>query len=241
MPKSDRWFKMNEVLRELSREIGADYTEGDGPFSWGFRIEGSVHSYGAVHAHVAPWTVAIGSCTVVSKGSTSKGSTSTQMYAPYVNPDGFRFSIVRTSFFLGLGKKLGLVRHIVVGFPEFDEAFVIRGNDEERVRSLFADPKFRGLIQAQPTFRMDVKDKPWPFAIGAEPYFPENVDVLLFQVPKAITDVGQFKALFDAFIATLEQLCQLGAARREPPGVEPWGLFGLAMPKLSRPQIKEKP
>ena len=76
MLSSDRKFQMNEVLRELSREIGADYNEGDGPFIRGFRLEGSVHLYGAVHAHVAPWTVTIGSYT------SSNESTFTQMYAP---------------------------------------------------------------------------------------------------------------------------------------------------------------
>lgn len=234
MPSSDRKFKMNEVLRELSLEIGADYKEGEGPYiQRRIRLAGLIHSYGVVHAHVAPWTVTIASYT------DSREDTFTQMYVPYVNPDGFRFWIARRGtadlLFCRLVKKLGLGKLIdVVGFPEFDEAFAIAGNNKGRVRTLFADPKFRGLIQAQPTFRMEVRDKPWSFAIGAEPSFPENVDVLLFEVLEAITDVGQLKTLFDAFIATLEQLCQLGSAQRVPPGVEPWGLFGVAMPVFGR-------
>ena len=28
-----------------------------------------------------------------------------------------------------------------VGYPEFDEAFIIQGNDEAKLRALFANPK----------------------------------------------------------------------------------------------------
>jgi hypothetical protein len=225
---------MDEVLRQFSRETGAEYHAGDGPYRRMMIRLGKhwLHSFGTVHARVGPWTVSIGGYL------RERERAFTQIYAPYVNPDGFRFSIARTNFFWDLGKKFNLIRYINVGFPEFDRAFVIGGYDEGRVRTLFADPKFRELILAQPAFGMDVKDKPWPFAIGTEPYFPEDVDILLLQVREGATDFGQLKALLDVFVATLERLCQLGSARREPPGVEPWGLFGTAIPKLSPPPIR---
>ena len=75
--------------------------------------------------------------------------TYTRMRAPYVNPEGFRFTIYRKGLFSELGKLLGM-QDIEVGDPEFDEAFIIKGNDEARVRELFADPKLRPLILAQP-------------------------------------------------------------------------------------------
>ena len=48
------------------------------------------------------------------------------MRAPYINPEGFRFTIYRKGFFSGLGKLLGM-QDIEIGDPEFDEAFIIQG------------------------------------------------------------------------------------------------------------------
>src|SRR4029078_2118248 len=101
----------------------------------------------------------------------------TRMRAPYVNPEGFRFTIYRKGFFSDLGKLLGM-QDIEVSDPEFDEAFVIKGNDEDRVRDLFANAKIRQMIQDQPKIRLDVKDSEGWFG----PKFPENVDELHFQV-----------------------------------------------------------
>ena len=87
-----------------------------------------------MQATVGPWTVTLDTYTVSTQDSTSF----TRMRAPYVNPEGFRFTIYRKSVFSGLGKMLGM-QDIEVGDPEFDEAFIIKANNEPRVQHLFAD------------------------------------------------------------------------------------------------------
>ena len=62
------------------------------------------------------------------------------MRAPYVNPEGFRFTIYRKGLFSDLGKLLGM-QDIEVGDPEFDEAFIIKGNDESKVRDALRQPQ----------------------------------------------------------------------------------------------------
>ena len=141
-------------------------------------------------------------------------STYTRMRAPYVNPEGFRFTIYRKGFFSDLGKLLGM-QDIEVGDPEFDEAFIIKGNDESKVRDLFANPKIRQMIQDQPKIRLEVKDSEGWFG----PKFPEDVDELHFQVVGVIKDVERLKSLFDLFAAVLDQLCQIGSAYKQEPGV----------------------
>jgi hypothetical protein len=88
-----------------------------------------------------------------------------------VNPEGFRFTVYRKGFFSDLGKLLGM-QDIEVGEPEFDEAFIIEGNDEERVRDLFANAKIRQMIQDQPQIQLEVKDSEGWF--GSK--FPQDVD-----------------------------------------------------------------
>ena len=140
--------------------------------------------------------------------------TYTRMRAPYINPEGFRFTIYRKNLFSDLGKLLGM-QDIEVGDPEFDEAFIIKGNDESKVRDLFANPKIRQMIQDQPKIRLGVKDSEGWFG----PKFPEDVDELYFQVVGVIKDVERLKALFDLFAAVLDQLCRIGSAYKQEPGI----------------------
>ncbi len=188
-----------EVWQQLCREIGAEFVAG------GF-WKGS-----KVQVRVGPWVITLDTHTV-SAGEHSQ--TFTRIRAPFVNPDGFRFTIYRKGFLTELGKLLGM-QDIEVGDPEFDEAFVIQGNDEYRVRDLFDDPALRSLALAQPRLRLCVKDDEGWF--GAQ--FPEGVDELHFQAGGVIKDVDRLKGLFDLFAAVLERLCRIGSAPRKDPGV----------------------
>jgi hypothetical protein len=194
------WFgpSKDEVWRQLSQEIGAEFVEGR--FFKGSRVQ----------AHVGPWTVTLDTGTSDEDGE----SPATRLRVPYINPEGFRFTLYRKGFFSDLGKLLG-TQDIEVGDPEFDEAFIIKGNDESKVRDLFANPKIRQMIQAQPKIRLRVKDSEGWFG----PKFPENVDELYFQVVGVIKDVERLKALFDLFAAVLDQLCRIGSAYKQEPGI----------------------
>jgi hypothetical protein len=189
----------DEVWRQICQEIGAKFVEGGG---W----KGN-----KVQAVVGPWTVTLDTHTV----STGKSSvTYTRMRAPYINSEGFRFTIYRKGVFSGLGKMLGM-QDIEVGEPAFDEAFIIQGNNEQRVQHLFASKQLRALVEAQPTIKLDVKDSEGWFG----PKFPDNVDELHFLVVGVIKDAERLKSLFDLFAALLEQLCKIGSAYKQEPGV----------------------
>jgi len=45
------------------------------------------------------------------------------------------------------------------------------------------------------------------------------VDELYFQVNGEIKDVERLKALFDLFAAVLDQLCRIGSAYKQEPGI----------------------
>jgi hypothetical protein len=141
--------------------------------------------------------------------------TFTRMRAPYVNPENFRFTIYRKGFFSDLGKFLGM-QDIEVGDPEFDEAFIIKCNNEHRVQVLFSDPKIRQMIRDQPQIQLEVKDSEGWFG----PNFPQDVDELHFQVVGVIKDVERLKALFDLFAAVLNQLCKIRSAYKQDAGVK---------------------
>ena len=189
----------DEVWRQLCQEIGATF------------VEGGAWKGNKVQAAVGPWTVTLDSYTVSSQHSQV---TYTRMRAPYVNPEGFRFTIYRKSIFSGLGKMLGM-QDIEIGDAEFDEAFIIKANNEPRVQHLFSDVRLRAFVQAQSKILLQVKDSEGWFG----PKFPENVDELHFQVVGVLKDVERLKSLFDLFAAVLERLCKIGSAYKQEPGV----------------------
>ena len=112
------WFgpSKDEIWRQLCEEIGAEFV--DGGFWKGSKVQ----------VHAKPWTITLDTYT---DRAARAQATYTRMRAPYINPEGFRFTIYRKGFFSGLGKLLGM-QDIEVGDPDFDEAFIIQGTTSRR-------------------------------------------------------------------------------------------------------------
>jgi hypothetical protein len=188
-----------DVWKQLAEQLGADF------------VEGGFAKADKVQAHVKDWIVTLDTYVV----STGKVTTIlTRMRAPYVNADNFRFKVYRKGFFTEFGKMLGM-QDVEVGFPDFDEAFVVKGNDETKLRSLFSNTKIRELMAAQPSIHLEVRDDEGWF--GA--HFPEGVDELRFHVVGVIKDINRLKLLFDLFAEVLNQLCHTGSAYERDPDI----------------------
>jgi hypothetical protein len=195
------WFgpSREEVWRQLSTAIEGRY------------VDGGFMRTDKVEAGHGPWIVTLDTYTV----STGKSTVIyTRIRAPYVNPDSFRFTIYRKGLFSELGKRLGM-QDIDVGDPQFDDAFIIQGTDEMKIRTLLSDPKLRALLLGQPQLHLEVKDDEGWFGQS----FPDGVDELVFQVTGVIKDVPRLQELFALFAETLDQLCRIGSAYEQAPGV----------------------
>lgn len=188
-----------EIWQQLANEIHADYVNKG--FWEGDRVE----------AHVDNWIVVLDTYTV----STGKSSiTYTRMRAPFINRDGFYFKIYRSGLFTELGKLLGM-EDINIGYEEFDEDFVIKSNYADKVTRLLSSQKLRSLIEAHPAFNLEIKDDEGFFF----KHFPEGVDELYFTVTGVIKDVDRLKELYEIFAEVLRELCELGSASSEEPGI----------------------
>jgi hypothetical protein len=191
----------DEVWKNLCAEIGADFI--DGGFWKGDKVELRVAD---------AWTVTLDVFSVLRGKRRQKY---TRLRVPFVSLDDLRFLIYRKGPFAGLGKLLG-VQDIEVGEPVFDEAFVIQGNNEAKVRALFANPEIQNLLQDQPEVRFELKDNQGRFWET----LPESVDVLQFQVKGVLKDVNQLKGLFYLFIEVLQELYLQGTVSRMDTGVK---------------------
>lgn len=157
------------------------------------------------------WTIVLDTYTV----STGKSSvTYTRIRAPFVNRGGFRFRVYREGFFSGIAKLFG-AQDIVVGDDAFDEAFVVKSNDEAGAARLLSGERVKALFHAQESVDLAIKDDDgfW------QTHFPENADELYFVAGGVIKDVERLKGLFDLFGEVLISLVETGIAEDAEPGV----------------------
>lgn len=222
------WASSKEkVWEEFAREIGAEFVKG------GFR------RHDEVVAFVKRWIV-----TLDTWGSSSPqggSQTWTRMRAPYVSKGGLRFEVVHKGWFARLWRKFFGAKDIEVGYPEFEHGFIIKANDESRVRALLRNPKIRQLIQAQPGIRFKAQDIlgsglvaagaediDWlskrlsskarmPGESWAQVRDSDPMRVLVAEVGGDIKDVNRLKSLFELFAETLNHLCGIGSASAEGP------------------------
>lgn len=192
--------KKDEIWRQFAEAIKADF------------VESSFLQNSMVQAKVKAWTITLDT---YRESSGKDRTTYTRMRAPYVNRDGFRFKIFRSSVFSNIGIFFGL-QDIEIGYPAFDDAFVIQSNDKVQVRALFANPQIRHLVEAQPKLWLEVRDdRNWD---GNR--FPENVTELYFQCRGAMKDLAHLKLLYELFAEVLDHLCRIGAATEADPQVK---------------------
>lgn len=187
----------HEIWQQLSTEMGAQFV--DGGFWKGDKVQ-------ATHG---PWTITLDNY-VVSNGKTTV--TYTRMRAPYVNPDGFRFTVYRKGLFSEIAKWLGM-RDIAIGDEQFDKDFILKSNQEVKLRQLLSEPRIREMIALQPDIHFEVRDDEGFFG----PSFPAGVDELCFQVVGVIKDIERLKSLYELFSETLDRLCRIGSAYETDP------------------------
>jgi hypothetical protein len=192
-----------EIWASLRAQIDAELV--DGGFWRGDRLR----------MQAGDWTVTLDEYTqMVPAGKVHVHVPHTRMRAPFPNPTGFRFSIHRASVFSYLGKLMGM-QDIDVGYPEFDEDFVIKSNDESTVRSLCDSVRLRELVTAQPKFQLCVQDDEGWFGTK----YPPDIDVLVFDVAERIRDTDRLKGIYDVFAETLAKLSRMGVAGEGTGGV----------------------
>jgi hypothetical protein len=138
----------------------------------------------------------------------------TRVRAPFAGGRGFHFKLQRRDLLDALAARLR-IHTSETGQADFDREFVVRSDDDGKVRRLFADQEIRRLIRSQPSVNMELRGDDGPF--GAT--LPEGVDELVLRASGFLTDAERLRRLFALFALTLDRLCAIGSARDDEPGV----------------------
>lgn len=201
MSKLFDWFgpSRTEIWRKLSAQIGGSYS----PRTWrkSDRIE-------VVHEH---WTITLDTFTVHANNAHMPY---TRFRAPFHNTDQFRCKIYRANFFSAIGKWFGM-QDIVIGHEPFDETFIVKSNNETKVRAFCRNDELRRLLAAQKAITLSVEDHEGWFG----PTFPADTDELRVVVHGHLKDTERLRALFHLFGVALDQLCEIGAAYAKAPSL----------------------
>ena len=193
----------DEIWSQIATDIDGEYIDG------GFwKKDVLIYKHGE-------WQILLDTYTqTTSTGTTTSTTTYTRMRAPFINKDGLYFKITREGFFSSIGKFFGM-QDIEIGDPFFDDKFIIKGNNPEKIKLLLAEPKIKELCQQQPRIYFTIKDDEGWFGTD----FPEGVDELYFSCVGVIKETALLKSLFGLFWITLQRLVQIDSAYEDDPQI----------------------
>lgn len=139
----------------------------------------------------------------------------TRMRVPFINKDGLQFEIYKESMVSSVAKLFGM-QDIQVGDAFFDDNFIIKGNNEEKIKILLNDKRLMELIELLPDLSFQIREDDGWFSEK----FPEGVNELYFLCEGEIKDEAMLKNLFEIFSITLERLVEIDSAYETNPNIK---------------------
>lgn len=184
---------LKEVWQQLAVEVNAEF------------IKGSLGKSARVEKSYNNWTILLDTYTV----NTGKSSvTYTRMRVPYKRENDIQFKLSRKNIFSGIGRMFGMPLIETYDY-DFDDEFVLKGNDENVIKEVFQNQNIKDMIKFQK--RLILKVGP----------YKEKKSItdseLYFQMTGVLKDIDKLKNLFNLFSAMLDELVKNGVSSEEKP------------------------
>ena len=128
-------------------------------------------------------------------GGFEGGYAITSFTAPVSPAHDFRFALHHQELIDATGKFFGM-EDVVIGYPEFDEALIIKTNDRERTHRIFSDINVRKLFQSLDSFTLHLTHHHLAGQI-------EKVPFLELSIEEGITDPAVLRNVYEAFYMVL--------------------------------------
>lgn len=181
--------KIQNIWQEFAQETGGTFKEG---YSW---ISDSTE---IEHKN---WKIIFDNFTVWSGKYSTK---TTRVIAPIILTDGFRFEIYREEFIRKIEKLFG-AQDIKIGYPDFDKAFIIKSNNEFKIKVLLRNKEIRELIEAQTEVNLEISDQK---GIWGEK-LQKNEYELSYFMDGEIKNIQTLKSLLELFKLIINELHQM--------------------------------
>jgi len=145
---------------------------------------------------------------------TEGGSTTyTRLRAPFLSKTDFELKIRRANILSPVGKFLGM-QDIEVGDKLFDKKFIIKSNDEQKVKDLLDDEKLKSFLSYPPKMHLEIRHEKSFFLNRGH---PPGVYELYFKYKGVLKNEKTIFVLIALFQAMLDRLVVVDLALRGGP------------------------
>ena len=177
------------IWQELAEETGGKFIEGH---SWhSDRTEVEYNNWKIIFDNFTLW-------------SGKYHTEMTRVIAPIISTNDFKFEIYRNGFIRKIEKLFG-AQDVEIGNIEFDKAFVIKSNNEFKIKTFLRNKKIRNLIELEKEVNIQICDQKGIW----EEKLPQNELELSFFWDEEIKDIEKLKSILNLFIEMLNELYQM--------------------------------
>src|SRR5688572_13784996 len=131
-------------------------------------------------------------------GGFEGGYETTSFMAPLAETKPFKFHIHEQNWVNEIGKVFGL-EDVELGYPELDEAFIIKTNEPETLKALLADENLRRAL---------LKHRECELKLSPENDEPEAQHLLTYTIDQAITEVSELREIYHMLLDLVQKLEQ---------------------------------
>lgn len=143
--------------------------------------------------------------------NTGKSSvTYTRMRVPYIRENDIEFKLGRKNIFSGVGRMFGMPLIETYDY-DFDDEFMLKGNDETVIKEIFQNEEIKAMIKKQK--RLILKTKEY------KPKISLTEGELYFQMTGVLKDMDRLKNLFGLFKIMIDEFVKNGVAEEGAPVV----------------------
>ncbi|MDX1811810.1 MAG: hypothetical protein R3240_07685 [Gammaproteobacteria bacterium] len=131
-------------------------------------------------------------------GGFESGYQYTSFKAPVASEHDFRFALHHQGLIDTAGKFFGM-EDVVIGYPEFDEALIIKTDDRERTHRIFSDVQVRETFQSLRLFTLHLTHHHIAGQKGKKAFLELTIE-------EGVVDPAVLRNLYDAFYKVLSEV-----------------------------------
>ena len=188
-------YPNSNILKQFAEEMNGKF------------VERSCHNSAKTELKYLVWNITFDNYT---EYKTSGGKTVEQIYARVISPiksnDNFRFEIYRKSIFSSIAKIFG-AQDIEIGNSEFDKEFIIKANNEFKLKAFLNNKDLRSQIENFKQINLQISDRKGIW----EQKLPEKEFELSFFIEEPIYDIQNLKSIYSLFTEMLKQLKEVNS------------------------------
>ncbi len=139
----------------------------------------------------------------------------TRVRIPVVNTSNVHLTLYKENFLSSIGKVLG-TQDILIGNKQFDDKFMIKGNNEKLITQLFSNEHLRELVMLRTgNFSLAIREE----VRWLKKSFPTGVDEIYFVENGILKDSIELKELIKLFRTLLDNLLEIEAISSKSAGI----------------------